>query len=147
MQFDFLYLQNVSNDLKKLIRSIGFDSIDAQTMLNKTKSVRTAAKPGEVLNISETQSLDSFDKQLSPPIVAIVKAVLTAGLYPNVAKITHTPAVDAVANPVQRVCIGQTTQGTVAAHPGSVNRFLAANGFLVYHEKVNIKFKGTLKYT
>ena len=36
--------------------------------------------------------------------VAILKAVLTAGLYPNVARVTHTPSVDEVANPTQQVC-------------------------------------------
>ena len=45
-------------------------------------------------------------------------------------------AVDAAAYPTQQSCVAQTPQGPVRAHPSSVNRFLAANGFLVYHEKV-----------
>ena len=34
--------------------------------------------------------------------------------------------------------MAQTPQGPAAAHPASVNRFLEANGFLVYHEKVRL---------
>ncbi len=51
-------------------------------------------------------------------------------------QVSFTPKVDAAANPTREVCIGQTPQGPVAAHPASVNRFLATNGWVVYHEKV-----------
>ena len=54
------------------------------------------------------------------------------------AKITHEAKVDAAAYKDQDVCWGQSVQGPVHAHPSSVNRFLAATGFLVYHEKVRV---------
>jgi ATP-dependent RNA helicase DHX29 len=73
---------------------------------------------------------------LSPGLSAVLKAALTAGLYPQLARVSYRPAVDAAANPTRQVCIAQTTQGEAQIHPSSVNRFLAANGWVVYHEKV-----------
>ena len=54
-------------------------------------------------------------------------------------QVSYTQAVDAAANPSKEVCVGTTPQGPAALHPGSVNRFLAANGWIVYMEKVIYK--------
>ena len=51
-------------------------------------------------------------------------------------QVTYTPKVDAAANQTKPVCFAQTRQGTVSVHPASVNRFLGANGWMLYHEKV-----------
>ncbi|XP_013409135.1 ATP-dependent RNA helicase dhx29 [Lingula anatina] len=128
-------MENVKEDLTKLIQKIGFDK---ERVTQVTSQVNTSkAKKDEVLEISKTPSSDasySFNmKQIS-----LVKAVLAAGLYPNVAQISYEPPVDAVANPSRTVCTGTTPQGTLHAHPSSVNRFLEANGWLVYHEKVKL---------
>ena len=69
-------------------------------------------------------------------MAAKIKAVLTAGLYPNVAHVEYTPRVDSVANPERNVCMAETGHGILQLHPASINRYLMANGWLVYHEKV-----------
>ena len=74
---------------------------------------------------------------LSPGMVAVLKAIITAGLYPRLGRVSYVAPVDSVANPTKCVCVARTAQGPAQLHPGSVNRFLAANGWLVYHEKVN----------
>lgn len=72
--------------------------------------------------------------------MAIAKASICAGLYPNVAKVTHKTRVDAAANPSRHVCVAETAQGPGAVHPSSINRHLAANGWIAYQEKVPINF-------
>lgn len=99
----------MKKDLIKLVHSVGFDSTDTM------------------------KSGNSLPREL----VAMVKAVLTAGLYPNIAMVKYEEAVDAAANSEQRACVMETPQGAAHAHPSSVNRFLKANGLVVYHEKVN----------
>jgi hypothetical protein len=69
-------------------------------------------------------------------MVAMVKAVITAGLYPSVAKLTYDAPVDAAANPRKIPCVGETAQGPAHVHPSSVNRLLATNGWIAYQEKV-----------
>ena len=124
------FFQNVKSDLIKLIASIGFNISN----LNQAKG--TVPKPdyseGDILEISKYISAKTLDSRT----IAKIKAVLLAGLYPNIAKVSHTPQVDAAVNTEQTVCVGETTQGPVHAHPSSVNRYLQANGWLVYHQKV-----------
>ncbi|XP_064594320.1 ATP-dependent RNA helicase DHX29-like [Liolophura sinensis] len=103
-----LEIENVKKDLIKLVRSIGFDSPDKMKLGNS----------------------------LPRELVAMVKAVLTAGLYPNIAMVKYEAPVDAAANPEQRACVMETPHGAAQAHPSSINRFLKANGLVVYHEKV-----------
>ena len=97
----------------------------------------TSVTPGDVLNISQTDSSSSISAvHLSPALVAILKAVLTAGLYPNIARVTSRPSMENAAMGVKETCVAQTQYGLVHAHPSSVNRFLAGPGWLIFHEKV-----------
>ena len=76
-------------------------------------------------------------EQLNSKSASTIKSVLAAGLYPNIASVTHVPKVDSVANPEKLTCIAETPQGAIQVHPSSVNRYLGANGWLAYHEKVS----------
>ena len=114
----------------KLVNSIGFSEIKPRS------SRKTAVSKNGVLDIGDT-SVQGHGLDLET--IAMLKAVLTAGLYPCVAKTTSTPAVDAAANPTKVVCVAETAQGVAQIHPASVNRFLQTNGWLVYLEKVNCR--------
>ena len=82
-------LQNVARDLQRLVQSIGFGSIDANTILKRQKATKKLTSAG-VLNISECEGTGSLSSDLlSPGMAAMVKSVLVAGLYPNIAKTTH----------------------------------------------------------
>ena len=124
-----LHFQNVQSDLIKLIHSIGFNSSESKG--NKGTAPNSIGK-GDILEISKYVEANKLDSRK----ISRIKAVLLAGLYPNVAKISFTPKVDAAVNTEQTACIGETTQGPVCVHPSSVNRFLQASGWLVYHQKV-----------
>ncbi|KAK3593313.1 hypothetical protein CHS0354_031372 [Potamilus streckersoni] len=124
-----LEIENVKTDLIRLVISIGFQE--------KTSSLQSAGLTDSdkgVLQISK--AISSKGSDLDIHTIAKVKAVLTAGLYPNVATVTYLAPVDAVANPEKKVCAGETPQGPAYVHPSSVNRYLQATGCLVYHEKV-----------
>ena len=111
-----------------------------ETLLQRRPSKKSQASmgPGNVLNISETDSSSSMSAvHLSPALVAVLKAVLTAGLYPNVAQVVSRPTVESAAMGVQETCVAQTQYGLVHAHPSSVNRYLAGPGWLIFHEKVS----------
>ncbi|XP_046556781.1 LOW QUALITY PROTEIN: ATP-dependent RNA helicase dhx29-like [Haliotis rubra] len=122
-------IENVKNDLVKLVTSIGFENITMSSVRRPT------GKRPDVLDISSSTTID---QGLNSDTIAVVRAVITAGLYPSVAKISFTPAVDAAANPEKIVCLAETSQGIAQIHPSSVNRFLQANGWLVYLEKVKL---------
>ncbi|XP_060072709.1 ATP-dependent RNA helicase DHX29-like isoform X2 [Ylistrum balloti] len=124
-----LEIENLSNDLIRLVKSIGFgDSRHSQKQM-------TTVAPGSVLEISKSTVGTSTDIDLKT--VAMLKAVIAAGLYPNVAKITYSAPVDAAAHPRRNhVCVGETAQGPAGVHPSSVNRTLASNGWIAYQEKV-----------
>ncbi|XP_041815716.1 ATP-dependent RNA helicase DHX29 [Chelmon rostratus] len=65
--------------------------------------------------------------------IAVLNAVLTAGLYDSVARVVCTPSVDVL----ERVaCTVETPQGKAQVHPSSVNRNLQTHGWLLYQEKV-----------
>ncbi|XP_056181430.1 ATP-dependent RNA helicase DHX29 isoform X2 [Falco biarmicus] len=65
--------------------------------------------------------------------IALLKAVLTAGLYDNVGKIIYTKSVDVTE---KLACMVETAQGKAQVHPSSVNRDLQTYGWLLYQEKV-----------
>ncbi|KAM4634341.1 ATP-dependent RNA helicase DHX29 isoform 1-T1 [Polymixia lowei] len=70
---------------------------------------------------------------LSRQQISVLNAVLTAGLYDNVARVLCTPSVDVL----ERVaCTVETPQGKAQVHPSSVNRNLQTHGWLLYQEKV-----------
>ena len=125
----YVHFQNVKSDLVKLIHSIGFNT--SESKVNKGTVLNSTGK-GDVLEISKYVEANKLDNRT----VSRIKAVLLAGLYPNVAKLSYTPKVDAAVNTEQTACLGETTQGPVCVHPSSVNRFLQASGWLVYHQKV-----------
>jgi len=98
-----------------------------------------AAWKSQISTAFSDQSNRMSDLTVGPPstgLSAVLKAVLTAGLYPHVARTEYVAPVDVAVNPVRRACTVQTVQGDAQVHPSSVNRFLATNGWLVYHEKV-----------
>lgn len=84
-------------------------------------------------------SCRSFSSAKSKPAspskqqVAVLKAVLTAGLYDSVGRILCTPSVDVLE---RVVCTAETPQGRAQVHPSSVNRNLQTHGWLLYQEKV-----------
>lgn len=115
----------------KLLKSIGFSERVHKT---STQRVTKSGDIGDTLEISKVKSQSS--SQLDVGSMAMVKAVIAAGLYPNVAKVTYKAPVDAAANPTKKVCNAETSQGLANVHPSSVNRFLCVNGWLAYQEKV-----------
>ncbi|KAK3737105.1 hypothetical protein RRG08_016411 [Elysia crispata] len=124
-------IENVSRDLVKLVGSIGFSSTDSH---HNYSSFSAGDQPssGEVLAISNVRTASK--DELGQNSVAIIKAVLTAGLYPQVGQVLTTPSVDVSE---QSSCLVETSQGVAQVHPSSVNRNLALTGsWLVYHEKV-----------
>uniref|UniRef100_A0A8D0GSE1 RNA helicase n=1 Tax=Sphenodon punctatus TaxID=8508 RepID=A0A8D0GSE1_SPHPU len=70
---------------------------------------------------------------LSLQEIALLKAVLSAGLYDNVGKIMFTKSVDITE---KLACIVETAQGKAQVHPSSVNRDLQTYGWLLYQEKI-----------
>ncbi|KAK3103438.1 hypothetical protein FSP39_019253 [Pinctada imbricata] len=119
-----LEIENLKWDLIKLVESIGFSD-------DKSSGKKDTPENLYIRNSEATEIPD-----LEQNMVAMVKAVVAAGLYPNVAKVTYDAPVDAKANPSKNVCVGETAQGPANVHPSSVNRNLATNGWLAYQEKV-----------
>ena len=127
----YLYFQNVKTDLIKLVYSIGFTDSAVVDILP-----RSEIEVDGVLQITKHKTKSKLDQKT----ISRVKAVLTAGLYPNIAKVTYEAPVDAAANPEQKICMAETPQGPACVHPSSTNRTLQANGWLVFHEKVSGKY-------
>ncbi|KAL4233235.1 ATP-dependent RNA helicase dhx29 [Mactra antiquata] len=121
-----LEIDNVKSDLLKLLSNIGFCTTQ------KKQYAQSEIEKDGVLLITKHKNTTELDSKT----IAKVKAVLTAGLYPNIAKVTYEAPVDAAVNPDQKVCVTETQQGPAHVHPSSVNRNLQANGWLVFHEKV-----------
>jgi hypothetical protein len=112
--------QTTANDLIRLVTSVGFKEISTVELLKKKR----APVEGDWDALTNTQA-------------AVLKAALTAGLYPNVASISYDAPLDN--KPRRQVCIGVTAQGQEThVHPASVNRFLGVNGWLLYQEKVGL---------
>ncbi|GAB1298556.1 ATP-dependent RNA helicase DHX29 [Apodemus speciosus] len=103
-----LTLEDVKQELMKLVKAAGFSS-----------STSWEGQPGP-------QALSFQD-------IALLKAVLTAGLYDSVGKIMCTKSVDVTE---KLACMVETAQGKAQVHPSSVNRGLQTYGWLLYQEKV-----------
>nr|XP_056704481.1 ATP-dependent RNA helicase DHX29 [Euleptes europaea] len=101
-----LTLEDVKQELVKVVRAAGFAA----------PSCHHGDAPS--LSLQET---------------ALLKAVLTAGLYDNVGKIMCTKSVDITE---KLACMVETAQGKAQVHPSSVNRDLQTYGWLLYQEKV-----------
>ncbi|XP_076472427.1 LOW QUALITY PROTEIN: ATP-dependent RNA helicase DHX29-like [Babylonia areolata] len=129
-----LDIENVKNDLIKLIHSIGFGTSSAP---HKSSAVSTASVP-DVLDISQ---VTSKTHDLDRNTIAMVKAVLCAGLYSQVARVTPVAVAEAGARPGERKpCLAETPQGHTQIHPSSVNRYLMLHSlaWFVYGEKVKV---------
>lgn len=101
-------LQDVKRELMKMMEQVGFWS--------------SSLKP-QAASMSKQQ-------------ISVLNAVLTAGLYDNVARVLCTPSVDVL----ERVaCTVETPQGKAQVHFSSVNRNLQTHGWLLYQEKVWMK--------
>ncbi|XP_036878206.2 ATP-dependent RNA helicase DHX29 isoform X1 [Manis javanica] len=106
-----LTLEDVKQELIKLVKAAGFSS-------------STTSKGFEGNRASQTLSFQE---------IALLKAVLVAGLYDNVGKIIYTKSVDVTE---KLACIVETAQGKAQVHPSSVNRDLQTYGWLLYQEKI-----------
>ncbi|NXH23113.1 DHX29 helicase, partial [Bucco capensis] len=106
-----LTLEDVKQELIRVVRAAGFAAPTVQ-----------CGRDGN----GASQSL-SFHE------IALLKAVLTAGLYDNVGKIICMKSVDIME---KMACMVETAQGKAQVHPSSVNRDLQTYGWLLYQEKV-----------
>ncbi|GAB1597821.1 ATP-dependent RNA helicase DHX29-like [Argonauta hians] len=107
-------IEKVKTDLIKLIKSIGFLSSRDEKLLTNPNSVEAI--------------------HLNPKSCAVIKAVIVAGLYPNVTKVCSAKDPDGTS----RICGATTPQGHAYIHPSSVNRTLQAQGYAIYQEKVKL---------
>uniref|UniRef100_A0A8C5TE28 ATP-dependent RNA helicase DHX29 n=1 Tax=Malurus cyaneus samueli TaxID=2593467 RepID=A0A8C5TE28_9PASS len=106
-----LTLEDVKQELIRVVRAAGFTA-------PSTQCGRDGSGATQSLSLSE---------------IALLKAVLTAGLYDNVGKILYTKSVDITE---KLACMVETAQGKAQVHPSSVNRDLQTYGWLLYQEKV-----------
>ncbi|EHH26500.1 ATP-dependent RNA helicase DHX29 [Macaca mulatta] len=106
-----LTLEDVKQELIKLVKAAGFSSSTTSTSWEGNRASQTL----------------SFQE------IALLKAVLVAGLYDNVGKIIYTKSVDVTE---KLACIVETAQGKAQVHPSSVNRDLQTHGWLLYQEKI-----------
>ncbi|XP_063953335.1 ATP-dependent RNA helicase dhx29-like [Lytechinus pictus] len=137
-----LNMENVKRDLMQLVKSIGF--IPSTTNQNTPNSSLSAKQKSlsskmEVLDISKTESSSGYKDvfPLTTSNTALLKAVLTAGLYPNVAKTTYEPPAHGMKDD-EIICRADTTKGPVTVHPSSVNRQLGTNGWMLFSERVKL---------
>ncbi|XP_039856737.1 ATP-dependent RNA helicase DHX29 [Simochromis diagramma] len=104
-------IEDVKRELMKMMEQVGFWSSRS----------------------SSSSSLKSQAASMSKQQISVLNAVLTAGLYDNVARVLCTPSVDVL----ERVaCTVETPQGKAQVHFSSVNRNLQTHGWLLYQEKV-----------
>ncbi|XP_062368583.1 ATP-dependent RNA helicase DHX29 isoform X2 [Cinclus cinclus] len=106
-----LTLEDVKQELIRVVRAAGFPVPSTQCGWDGNGATQS-------LSLSE---------------IALLKAVLTAGLYDNVGKILYTKSVDITE---KLACMVETAQGKAQVHPSSVNRDLQTYGWLLYQEKV-----------
>ncbi|XP_042660588.1 ATP-dependent RNA helicase DHX29 isoform X2 [Tyto alba] len=109
-----LTLENVKQELIRVVRAAGFTAPTTQCGWDGNGA---------------TQSLSLHE-------IALLKAVLTAGLYDNIGKIIYTKSVDITE---KLACMVETAQGKAQVHPSSVNRDLQTYGWLLYQEKAPVK--------
>uniref|UniRef100_A0A3P8ND84 ATP-dependent RNA helicase DHX29 n=1 Tax=Astatotilapia calliptera TaxID=8154 RepID=A0A3P8ND84_ASTCA len=104
-------IEDVKRELMKMMEQVGFWSSRS----------------------SSSSSLKPQAASMSKQQISVLNAVLTAGLYDNVARVLCTPSVDVL----ERVaCTVETPQGKAQVHFSSVNRNLQTHGWLLYQEKV-----------
>ncbi|XP_027490850.1 ATP-dependent RNA helicase DHX29 isoform X4 [Corapipo altera] len=106
-----LTLEDVKQELIRVVRAAGFTAPTTQCGWDA----------------------NGFTQSLSLSEIALLKAVLTAGLYDNVGKILYMKSVDITE---KLACTVETAQGKAQVHPSSVNRDLQTYGWLLYQEKV-----------
>ncbi|KAI6058251.1 ATP-dependent RNA helicase DHX29 [Aix galericulata] len=106
-----LTLEDVKQELIRVVRAAGFAAPTTQHQWDGSGA---------------TQCLSLHE-------IALLKAVLTAGLYDNIGKIIYTKSVDITE---KLACMVETAQGKAQVHPSSVNRDLQVHGWLLYQEKV-----------
>ncbi|XP_051039031.1 ATP-dependent RNA helicase DHX29 [Phodopus roborovskii] len=106
-----LTLEDVKQELMRLVKAAGFSSSTTSTSWEGRKA---------------SQALSCED-------IALLKAVLAAGLYDSVGKIMYAKSVDVTE---KLACMVETAQGKAQVHPSSVNRDLQTYGWLLYQEKV-----------
>ncbi|NWU82329.1 DHX29 helicase, partial [Onychorhynchus coronatus] len=106
-----LTLEDVKQELIRVVRAAGFTAPTTQSGWDGNGATRS-------LSLSE---------------IALLKAVLTAGLYDNIGKILYMKSVDITE---KLACTVETAQGKAQVHPSSVNRDLQIYGWLLYQEKV-----------
>ncbi|NXC86677.1 DHX29 helicase, partial [Cercotrichas coryphoeus] len=106
-----LTLEDVKQELIRVVRAAGFTAPSTQCGWDGNGATQS-------LSLSE---------------IALLKAVLTAGLYDNIGKILYTKSVDITE---KLACMVETAQGKAQVHPSSVNRDLQTYGWLLYQEKV-----------
>ncbi|RLW05181.1 hypothetical protein DV515_00005393, partial [Chloebia gouldiae] len=106
-----LTLEDVKQELMRVVRAAGFTAPSTQCGWDGNGATQS-------LSLSE---------------IALLKAVLTAGLYDNVGKILYAKSVDITE---KLACTVETAQGKAQVHPSSVNRDLQTYGWLLYQEKV-----------
>lgn len=113
-----LEIESVKTDLIKLVKSVGFLSAKDEKQL--------------IGAASWNSTIDSSPSvHLNPKLCALIKAVILAGLYPNVAKVCSEKDPDGT----NRICGAEMPQGIAYVHPSSVNRMLQAQGYMTYQEK------------
>ncbi|XP_036135386.1 ATP-dependent RNA helicase DHX29 isoform X1 [Molossus molossus] len=110
-QTSLLTLEDVKQELIKLVKAAGFSSSTAPNGWDGNKASQTL----------------SFQE------IALLKAVLAAGLSDSVGKIICTKSVDVTE---KLACMVETAQGKAQVHPSSVNRDLQTYGWLLYQEKI-----------
>ncbi|KAJ8036559.1 ATP-dependent RNA helicase dhx29 [Holothuria leucospilota] len=115
---NLLNIENVAKDLQRLIQSCGL----ASTSDKRSANLDTVFIPGtDVLQISH-MDVAPFEKfPLTPENIALVKAVLTAGLYPNVARLKYEPSVDGEKD-FSVLSQADTSREVAWLHPGSVKQ-------------------------
>ncbi|XP_045695817.1 ATP-dependent RNA helicase DHX29 isoform X2 [Phyllostomus hastatus] len=106
-----LTLEDVKQELMKLVRAAGFSPPAPAGSWDGRRA-------GQALSFQE---------------IALLKAVLAAGLYDNVGRIICAKSVDVTE---RLACVVETAQGKAQVHPSSVNRALQTHGWLLYQEKV-----------
>lgn len=104
----------MKQELIKLVKAAGFSASTASNGWEGSKATQT----------------------LSFPEVALLKAVLAAGLSDSVGKILCAKSVDITE---KLACVVETAQGKAQVHPSSVNRDLQTYGWLLYQEKVGAR--------
>lgn len=110
----------MKQELIRVVRAAGFTAPTTESALDRNGA---------------TQSLSLHE-------IALLKAVLTAGLYDNIGKIMYMKSVDITE---KLACIVETAQGKAQVHPSSVNRDLQTYGWLLYQEKVSENSKCNCK--